>query len=54
MTAQDLIATKKELSSYIERLDIKAAQKARIRKSMDSKLNVWILAFGGEINLDDL
>jgi hypothetical protein len=35
-------------------MKLSSKDKAKLRRTMSKKLNIWILAFGGEIDLDSL
>jgi len=50
--AEDIIQAKDELNEWISRMKLSSKDKAKLRKTMSKKLNIWILAFGGEIDLD--
>jgi len=54
ITSDDLVQVKDELNEWISRMKLSSKDKAKLRRTMSKKLNIWILAFGGEIDLDSL
>lgn len=49
MSSGDIEATKLELVQCVHRLPISAKDKRMIIEKAERKLNIWIVALGGEI-----
>lgn len=51
MSAQDVVNARDEIFQCVERLKISKKNKERILRQAEAKLNIWIMALGGEIQL---
>lgn len=52
MTLGDIENLKEEANAYVSRLKITAREKAKLKRQMNRKLDIWIKAFGGEETLN--